>query len=142
MDIRASSIPLSGYNGATLVDIGDPGGGRLFRPILADWKEADGMIKSLLIGGSLALAPLSSIMAADITFTVTNEQTSGSTYTADMLVQHASGVTELVPFIATAIGQCQWFNAYLCSVQFFRAARNCHRWRYCQRGVMRVYFAS
>jgi hypothetical protein len=107
LDIRASSIPLSGYNGVTLVDIGDPGGGRLFRPILADWKEADGMIKSLLIGGSLALAPLSSIMAADITFTVTNEQTSGSTYTADMLVQHASGVTELVPFIATAIGQYQ-----------------------------------
>lgn len=65
------------------------------------------MIKRLLIGGSLAfvLAPLSSAMAADLTFTVTNEQTSGSTYAADLLVQHASGTTELVPFMITATGQ-------------------------------------
>lgn len=63
------------------------------------------MIKSLLMGGSLALTPLVSAMAADLTFTVTNEQISESTYVADMLVQHASGTIELLPFMVTATGQ-------------------------------------
>lgn len=65
------------------------------------------MTKNLLIAGLLwlAFAPVSPAVAADLTFSVTNEQVSGETYTADLLVQHASGTTELVPLLLTATGQ-------------------------------------
>ena len=54
---------------------------------------------------TLAMAFLSPAAAVDIEISMTNEQLSGSSYTADVLVQHASGITELVPVMLTATGQ-------------------------------------
>ena len=65
------------------------------------------MTKRFLLGGLIfaSTLPLTSVFAADITYSVVNEVSSGATYSADLLVQHSDGTAELIPFVTTATGQ-------------------------------------
>lgn len=64
------------------------------------------MTKRFLLGGLIfaSTLPLTSVFAADITYSVVNEVSSGASYSADLLVQHSDGTAELIPFVTTATG--------------------------------------